>query len=169
MILPNEANQCQSCLASEVNLSSLLQRGPGGAHDIVIHQCRQCRQFQVTEKLYKFMEPESQELLTVCLKNIPALHSNAAGPKMKLVDAMWIWTEPHSMRLKVRLTVRATVQGVQVQQRVLVELKIQFKQCPDCNREYTNRVRFKSCKRYLYEQNSFSNVFGTSQLASLFC
>ena len=57
---------------------------------------------------------------------------------------MWIWTEPHSMRLKVRLTVRAEVgespRSVEVQQRLPVELHVQWSQCPDCNREYTNRT-----------------------------
>lgn len=94
----------------------------------------------MTDKLYKYMEPESPELLAVCLKQLPALSSHAE-PSIKVVDAMWVWSEPHSMRLKLRLTVRATIKGVLVQQRVLVELKIQFKQCLECNREYTNRVR----------------------------
>ncbi|CAB9501068.1 ribosomal export protein NMD3 [Seminavis robusta] len=140
MIYPNPANQCNTCLAQEVDLQSVLQRGPGGG-DLVVHQCRQCRAFQVTEKLYKYMEIESPELLAVCLKRLPALHnSQQQRLKIKVADAMWIWTEPHSMRLKVRLTVRATIHGVEIQQRVPVELKIQFKQCNECNREYTNRT-----------------------------
>ena len=61
-------------------------------------------------------------------------------PKLHLVDAHWIWTEPHSMRFKLHLTVRYTIENVPVQQRVQVELKNQWKQCPDCNREFTNRT-----------------------------
>ena len=67
--------------------------------------------------------------------------------KIHLADASWVWTEPHSRRLKVRLTVRAELAvgpgggaGVQVQQRCLVELVESWKQCPECNREYTNRT-----------------------------
>lgn len=44
------------------------------------------------------------------------------------------------MRLKLRLTIRAAIQGVEIQQRVPVELRVHFKQCPTCNREYTNRT-----------------------------
>lgn len=44
------------------------------------------------------------------------------------------------MRFKVRLTVRTELLQVSVQQRVMVELHCQFKMCPDCNREYTNRT-----------------------------
>jgi nonsense-mediated mRNA decay protein 3 len=57
---------------------------------------------------------------------------------------MWIWTEPHSMRLKLRLTIRADVgespRCVPIQQRLPVEFVVRFKQCPDCKREYTNRT-----------------------------
>ncbi len=48
------------------------------------------------------------------------------------------------MRLKVRLTIRADVgespRSVTIQQRLPVELVVKFKQCRDCNREYTNRT-----------------------------
>jgi nonsense-mediated mRNA decay protein 3 len=48
------------------------------------------------------------------------------------------------MRLKVRLTVRADIgestREVTVQQRIPVEFHVQWKQCPACNREFTNRT-----------------------------
>jgi len=146
MILPNAANQCSSCLAQDFDLKSILQRGPGGG-DIVIHQCRQCRRFERNERVYEHLDIESPELLALCLKHIPAL--SAADPKLHLVDAMWIFTEPHSMRLKVRLTVRTEVQNVMIQQRVAVELIQKWKQCPDCNREYTNRVSLCGWSSYV--------------------
>lgn len=139
LIVANAANQCGSCLAQEFDLKAVLQRGPGGAHEIIIHQCRQCRKFERSDRHFHYMEPESPELLAVCLKHIPALAASAS-PKMHLVDAMWVWTEPHSMRLKLRLTVRTELQNVMIQQRVIVELVQKWKQCPDCNREYTNRT-----------------------------
>ncbi len=48
---------------------------------------------------------------------------------MEVVDAGWIWTEPHSKRLKVKLTVRKEVlNGVMVQQRVQCELVVRTMQ-----------------------------------------
>ena len=135
-IFPNAANLCSTCLAQEFNLAEVVQRGPGGAHQITVFQCRKCRRYQRTEKHYEYATPESPQLLTICLKHIPAL----SDPNIHLVDAGWIWTEPHSMRLKVRLTIRTELQSVMVQQRVMVELHVQFKMCPECNREYTNRT-----------------------------
>jgi nonsense-mediated mRNA decay protein 3 len=139
IILPNAANQCGACLAQETNLEGILQRGPGGSPEISLHQCRNCRRFERREGLYEFCEPESPELLAICLKHIPALSSSAA-PRLHLVDALWVWTEPHSMRLKIRLTVRTEIQNVMIQQRVMVELVIKWKMCPDCSRQFTNRT-----------------------------
>lgn len=131
-----------------IYFQSILQKGPGGG-ELVIHQCRQCRRYSHTDNYYVYHDPESPSLLALCLKNIPALTSNHTHRSnnlsgLTLLDSMWIWTEPHSMRLKVRLTVRADVgesgRAVTVQQRLPVEFHVQWKMCRDCNREYTNRT-----------------------------
>ena len=140
MILPNAANQCPACLAREVNLQGILQAGPGGSAYTTVHQCRKCRRYARTEKNYVAVEPESPELLELCLKKIPALNSTHQDPRIHLSDARWVWTEPHSMRFRMHLTALAEVRQVKVQQRVVVEMRVQFKMCPDCDREYTNRT-----------------------------
>jgi len=125
-----------------------MQRGPSGG-DIIVHQCRRCRRYEHTDTYYCHHEPESASLLSLCLKNIPALqnqnHLRGNGlSSIHLIDSMWIWTEPHCMRLKVRLTIRADVgespRCVTIQQRIPVELFVKFNQCPECNREFTNRT-----------------------------
>jgi nonsense-mediated mRNA decay protein 3 len=47
--------------------------------------------------------PESQELLALCLKKLKGLN------RVRLTDAHFIWTEPHSKRLRVSLTVQKEV------------------------------------------------------------
>ena len=141
MILPNAANQCSTCLAQQFDLKGLLQGK--GSGELTIHQCRQCRRFSRTEAAWEHAEPESPQLLSICLKHIPVLnnHSHANNQyNLKVMDAIWVYTEPHSMRLKVRLTVRAEVESTPVQQRVMVEFIVKFHQCPSCNREFTNRT-----------------------------
>lgn len=136
LIFPNAANQCGSCLAQDYDLSTALQKGPGNADYSTIHQCRQCRRYQQTPKNYIHAEPESPELLALCLKHIPALQDGS----IRILDASWVWTEPHSMRFKLRITAQTEIQNVTVQQRVMVELRCSFQMCQDCNREYTNRT-----------------------------
>lgn len=157
MIYPNAANQCEACLAQKFDLHQLLNQGFGGQDNLTIHQCRDCRRFERKNQgdsssqsnRYERCELESSELMALCLKHIHALNgsstkgSNSASVQnLQVVDATWIWTEPHSMRLKLRLTVRATIceRSIQIQQRVVVEFTIRFKQCLDCKREFTNKV-----------------------------
>ena len=60
---------------------------------------------------------------------------------MKLVDAGFIWTEPHSRRLRVKLTIQAEVlNGVKLQQVFAVEFVLQNQQCDACARSYTDHV-----------------------------
>ena len=63
-------------------------------------------------------ELESKELLTFCVKKVKGLS------KVNLVDAGFIWTEPHSRRLKLKLTIQAEVlNGAILQQTFVVEVR----------------------------------------------
>mmetsp|Transcript_29145 Transcript_29145/g.44066 ORF Transcript_29145/g.44066 Transcript_29145/m.44066 type:complete len:534 (-) Transcript_29145:130-1731(-) len=136
LILPNAANQCGACLAQSFDLKSELVKGPS---EPTIYQCRKCRRYQRTPTFYVACDPESPELLAICLKQIPGLNSHSKN-KCKVKEASWIWTEPHSMRFKVKLNIQANIQNVAMQQRLMIELKCGWRQCPDCNREFTNRI-----------------------------
>jgi nonsense-mediated mRNA decay protein 3 len=138
MILSNAANQCGTCLAQQFDLKELLQKNNDF---LIIHQCRQCRKYARTDTVFEQCEPESAQLLSICLKHIPGfVQTKSSSIKLQIKDAIWVWTEPNSMRLKVRVMVRTELESVQLQQRVLVEFKVQWKQCPDCNREFTSRT-----------------------------
>jgi NMD protein affecting ribosome stability and mRNA decay len=61
---------------------------------------------------------ESKELLTFCVKKVKGLN------KVKLVDAGFLWTEPHSRRLKVKVTIQKEVlNGAILQQTFVVEVR----------------------------------------------
>jgi len=143
LIYPNAANQCGACLAQQFDLKALLNRGPGGG-ELTIHQCRECRMFERMPGKYEPCELESPELLSICCKHIPALVENGGAgiSKIQIVDVAWVWSEPHSMRLRLKLTVRASVVdgSVQIQQTLMVKFVVKFQQCPDCKREYTSRT-----------------------------
>jgi nonsense-mediated mRNA decay protein 3 len=81
---------------------------------------------------------ESRELMSLCLTNVSGLKaSKKNGSKVRLVDASWIWTEPHSMRLKVRLTIQREVeQGTILQQAFTVVFIVRNQQCIECQSEF---------------------------------
>lgn len=59
--------------------------------------------------------------------------------QVKLVDAGFIWTEPHSKRLKVKLTIQAEVMnGAILQQSFVVEYVVENHMCLECTRAHNN-------------------------------
>jgi len=89
-------------------------------------------------------ELESRELMSLCLQNVAGLNKAQGGKngeKVRLIDAGWIWTEPHSMRLKIRLTVQKEVQlGTILQQSFVVVFVIRNQQCTECQAEFRQGV-----------------------------
>ena len=95
-------------------------------------------------------ELESRELLSFCIKRLKGLN------KVKLVDASFVWTEPHSRRLKVKLTIQKEVQAHFVvlwlltsskvftstilQQVFIVEYVVHVQQCIQCVRLETEHA-----------------------------
>lgn len=75
---------------------------------------------------------ESRELLALCLRKLRGLN------KVRIIDASFIWTEPHSKRIKVKITIQAEAfQNTILQQAFEVEYVVVYNQCPDCTKSYT--------------------------------
>ncbi|KAG5192653.1 NMD3 family-domain-containing protein [Tribonema minus] len=129
-IQPNSAALCGECLRAEVDITENIQE-----KGLKVYQCRKCLRWQGKNDHYVPCQLESLELLALCLKRIPGLS------KADIVDAAFVWTEPHSMRIKVKLTLKRDVlNGVMLQQEKVVEFVVQWRQCSDCNREFTNQT-----------------------------
>lgn len=102
-------------------------------------------------------ELESRELMALCLGKVAGIKKKS---DLKLVDASWVWTEPHSMRLKVRLTVQKAVhRGTILQQAFVVTFVVRNQQCLECQAEFRQgswkslvqvRQRVKHKRTFLY-------------------
>ena len=76
--------------------------------------------------------PESKELLALCLRKLRGLS------KVRIIDASFLWTEPHSRRIKVKITIQQEAfQGTIIQQIFEVEYVVAHHQCPDCAKSFT--------------------------------
>ena len=54
---------------------------------------------------------------------------------MRLIDAGFIWTEPHSRRIKLKLSIQMEVMGGAILEQVfVVEFVVSTQMCPDCHR-----------------------------------
>lgn len=122
-IEPNPANMCVGCLRSQVDITE------GIPKQATLHFCRGCeRYFQPPGEWVK-CTLESRELLTLCLKKLKGLN------RVKLIDASFVWTEPHSKRIKIKLTVHGEVAGGAILQQVfVVEYTVAHQMCDECHR-----------------------------------
>jgi nonsense-mediated mRNA decay protein 3 len=119
----NPTNMCVSCLRENVDITENINR------QLTIHSCRSCGRFLCPP--WQTLALESKELMAVCLRKIAGLS------KVKLIDAVWIWTEAHSMRLKIKLTIqKEVVNGAILQQAVVVDFTIRNQQCRNCEMSY---------------------------------
>ena len=134
-IQPNPSNTCASCLAARSDVTR------GISTEATLHQCRGCQRWHKEAGKWIACELESRELMALCLSNVSGLNTktskNDKGEKVRLIDASWIWTEPHSMRLKVRLTIQKEVQtGTILQQSFMVVFVVRNQQCIECQAEF---------------------------------
>ena len=107
---------------------------------INLQWCPTCCRYLQPPKHWAVAPPESKELLALCLKRVRGLG------RVRLVDAGFIWTEPHSRRLKLKLTVQAEVLGGAVlQQTCGIDAVVEPHQCIDCTRAATNAAGWTAC------------------------
>ena len=144
----NPLTMCGPCIATNGDITSELPKS------CELQHCRSCDRYLLPPKSWVVADWESRELLAVCLKKIKGLS------KLKLIDASFIWsaphplrlqppswlaltarsarTEPHSRRVKVKLTVQADVySGTVLEQMAVITFVVINIQCRTCQRAET--------------------------------
>ncbi|QLL30272.1 hypothetical protein HG536_0A00890 [Torulaspora globosa] len=120
---------CYDCIKMTVDITEGIPR------EANISFCRNCERFLQPPGQWVRAELESRELLAICLRRLKGL------TKVRLVDASFIWTEPHSRRIRVKLTVQGeAIANTIIQQTFEVEYVVVAMQCPDCARSYTTNT-----------------------------
>jgi len=120
---PNPANLCVACLRTQVDITE------GIPKSVTIHWCKFCERYLNPPNQWVAAALESRELMALCLKKLKGL------AKVKLIDANFLWTEPHSKRIKLKLSIQAEVHGGAIlQQTFVVEFVVAYHMCPDCHR-----------------------------------
>ncbi|RDA96253.1 hypothetical protein CP533_1763 [Ophiocordyceps camponoti-saundersi (nom. inval.)] len=124
---------CFACVKLTVDISQGVQR------EATLNFCRDCDRWLMPPTSWVVAMPESRELLALCLKKLRGLN------KVRIVDAAFVWTEPHSRRIKVKITIQDSVQdGMLLQQSFEVVYVVATQQCPECAKSYTANV-WRAC------------------------
>lgn len=117
---------CYDCIKLNVDITNGIPR------EANLSFCRNCERFLQPPTNWIKAELESRELLALCLRRLKGLN------KVRLIDAAFIWTEPHSRRVRVKLTVQGEAfSNAIIQQSFEVEYVVIAMQCPDCAKSYT--------------------------------
>ncbi|RKP28650.1 NMD3-domain-containing protein, partial [Metschnikowia bicuspidata] len=120
---------CYDCIKLNVDITEGIPR------EANVSFCRNCERFLQPPSQWVRAKLESRELLAICLRRLKGLS------KVRLVDASFIWTEPHSRRIRVKLTVQGeALQNTIVQQTFEVEYVVVAMQCPDCAKSFTTNT-----------------------------
>lgn len=120
---------CYDCIKLTVDITEGIPR------EANVSFCRNCERFLQPPQQWIRADLESRELLALCLRKLKGLN------KIRLVDASFIWTEPHSRRIRVKLTVQGeAMANTIVQQTFEVEYVVVAMQCPDCAKSYTTNT-----------------------------
>ncbi|KAK3068941.1 ribosome-binding protein [Teratosphaeriaceae sp. CCFEE 6253] len=120
---------CSDCLKLTVDITAGIER------EGILYMCRDCDRWLSPPSSYVVATLESRELLALCLRKLRGLS------KSRIIDASFIWTEPHSRRIKLKITVQQEAsQGTILQQTFDVEFVQQYRQCPDCQKSYTHNT-----------------------------
>ncbi|KAL2267807.1 hypothetical protein VTJ83DRAFT_5084 [Remersonia thermophila] len=124
---------CYDCIKSTVDISQGIPR------EGTLQTCRDCDRWLMPPATWVVAAPESRELLSLCLKRLRNLS------KVRIIDARFVWTEPHSRRIKVKVTVQdAVAEGVLMQQSFEVVYVVHYQQCRECAKSYTANV-WRAC------------------------
>lgn len=115
---------CQTCFKSQVDISE------GITKQGLIHYCAKCERY--LRPPWVRLQAETPQMMSFLLGKIKGLN------KVKLVDTSFVWTEPHSKRVKLKLTIHKEVLNKFLMQKsFIIEFVEEWIQCDDCKKSFT--------------------------------
>eukprot|EP01130_Rhizamoeba_saxonica_P017639 TRINITY_DN8594_c0_g1_i1.p1 TRINITY_DN8594_c0_g1~~TRINITY_DN8594_c0_g1_i1.p1 ORF type:complete len:528 (-),score=120.52 TRINITY_DN8594_c0_g1_i1:105-1562(-) len=137
---------CVNCICAQVDITE------GIPKHLEAYWCKGCGRYYDPPTTWIVAELESRELMTYCLKRIRGLKH------VKLIDASWVWTEPHSKRLKVKLKIQKEVfNSTILQQEFIVEYVVVNHFCSNCHRVEASQtwVAVAQVRQKVYHKRTF--------------
>ncbi|XP_037410321.1 60S ribosomal export protein NMD3-like [Triticum dicoccoides] len=125
---PNAANTCAPCLRARVDVTDGAPR-----HAAVVH-CPSCSSYLEPPRRWTRAAPESAELLQLLLRRVQRPIQRLG---VTLTAAEFVFTEPHSKRIRLRLRLRREVlpgRGLALERDHAVEFTVHDRLCDPCGR-----------------------------------
>lgn len=123
----NANNICVECIKTNSDITE------GITKQILIYRCRTCERYNGPPWVH--YDRESPQLMTMLLKKVRGLKN------VKLLDANFVYTEEHSKRIKIRVTIQKEIDGGAVlQTNSIIEYIENNQQCEECQKSFTPHI-----------------------------
>ncbi|OHT05102.1 60S ribosomal export protein nmd3 [Tritrichomonas foetus] len=149
---PNPSNMCAVCLRSKEDFGDKISQ------TINLNYCCTCGRYQSSPTSWVNAGLESPELLQLCLRKINGIKD------IKIVDAKFLWTEPHSKRIKVSVKIqKETFNDTILQRSLIITFIVKNAQCPDCCEQATPREHWKAIVQLRQHADGNRTIFWLEQ------
>lgn len=128
----NPTGMCTACSNSQIDiLTGISDKGN-------LSYCKTCQRY--LRPPWTRLKPESNEMMSFLLSKVKGLRG------LKLTDSNFIWTEPHSKRIKIKITVQKEIDKILKQSSLIIEFTEEWTQCDDCKKTFTPHLWTASCQ-----------------------
>ena len=120
----NPRGTCEACLKKSLNIKTCIPT------EFELVYCKECHRF--LRPPYVKIERESADMMKLCLSRIKSYDK-----KIKIIDSNFIYTEPHSKVIKIKITIQKEIEKNILSQDLIIEFKEKWNLCLDCQKLQT--------------------------------
>ena len=120
----NPRGTCEACFRKSLNIKTCIPT------EFEIQYCKECQRF--LRPPYVKIERESTDMMKLCLSRIKSYDKS-----VKIIDSNFIYTEPHSKVIKIKITLQKEVEKNIISQNLIIEFKEKWGICRDCQKLQT--------------------------------
>ena len=122
----NNEGICEACAKKNIDITTGITKVAS------LIYCRTCERYKRPPWIK--VERESQDMMNLCLSKIKGLN------KVQLIDSSFVWTEPHSKEIKLKLTIHKELNKSLISTSFIVTFKEDWTQCEDCKKTFTPHI-----------------------------
>ena len=122
----NNEGICEACAKKNIDITTGITKVAS------LIYCRTCERYKRPPWIK--VERESQDMMNLCLSKIKGLN------KVQLIDSSFVWTEPHSKEIKLKLTIQKELNKSLISTSFIVTFKEDWTQCEDCKKTFTPHI-----------------------------
>ena len=127
----NPRGTCEACLKKSLNIKTCIPT------EFELQYCKGCQRF--LRPPYVKIERDSADMMKLCLSRIKSYDK-----KVKIIDSNFIYTEPHSKVIKIKISIQKEVEKNILSQNLIMEFKEKWNLCRYCQKLQTPHT-WSSC------------------------